>query len=174
MLVLAHSFSIDPKRLPGIWKLSDHNSQVLYTCSEIVLSADGTFRSGSNYVSGQWKLQDQTLMLALHRRKGQRRDTVLKGELVTGTDDGATPSLAVKGKVLAGRYMYSQNHPAFLEQEKPLVATQCTSSFTLRQVVSSNQFMIASTQKEVSTKTETRLRSIDTMIGMMERESIFE
>jgi hypothetical protein len=153
LIFAASAFTVERRRLPGIWKLTcdslpyevDIRSKLkgifgndAATTEEevwIKLNPDGSFKqcnegySEGRWLAGRWEVNDQKqLVLALRRQYyGPQFDVLLEGEI------GEDANLKVKGAVQKGKFMYPQKHPSFFEA--PLVNQEALGTFTLEQSI---------------------------------------
>ncbi len=150
VVLAASSFSVERRRLPGIWKLKsdslpfepDIRSKLQGLINgkspeEVLLklNSDGSFKqcnegySEGRWLAGRWKINDdQQLVLALRRQYyGPQFDILLEGPI-----DG-TSTLRVEGKIQKGKFLYPQKHPAFFES--PLINQETIGTFALEQSI---------------------------------------
>ena len=152
-LFTVQAFSLERRRLPGIWRLrsdslpyeADVRSKLtglLYDKPPeevlIKLNPDGSFKQcneGYNegrWLAGRWAVNDQErLVLAMRRQYfGPQFDVLLEGNIQE------TSRLKVEGDVQKGKFMYHAKHPSFFDA--PLVNSEALGRFTLEQLVATS------------------------------------
>lgn len=150
-LVSTNSFSLERRRLPGIWKLTsdslpyeqDIRSKLKGLLPEapqheilIKVNADGSFKQCNEgyregrWMSGKWELSEEKILVLAMRRQyyGPQFDVLLEGSI---TND---EPLTVKGQVLKGKFMLGLGQPSFFDQ--PLAKKDRLGPFILEQSLS--------------------------------------
>jgi hypothetical protein len=162
LLLSTNSFSVERRRLPGIWKLTcdslpfepDLRSKLKglllpeHQLGEeiwIKLNPDGSFKQCNEgyregrWMSGRWEMTTEgSLLLAMNRQYyGPPFDVLLQGSLLDEEQQNEEQTqLKVQGQVQKGKFVYPQSHPCFFDQPLANQKEESLGPFTLEQSLS--------------------------------------
>jgi hypothetical protein len=187
LLLSTNSFSVERRRLPGIWKLTcdslpyepDLRSKLKglllpeHQLGEeiwIKLNPDGSFKQCNEgyregrWMSGRWEMTTEgSLLLAMNRQYyGPSFDVLLEGSLLDEEQQTEEQKqLKVQGQVQKGKFVYPQSHPCFFDQPLANQKEESLGPFTLEQSLST--FSILPTTVKVDEPADDNTKTKETL-----------